>query len=84
MKSCSTFENDEIQYKFILSEKEAFILRSIMQNEIEKSNENGSWLKQKICVGILTGIDEGYERHKEEIRRRDWEKVDKEFKCMFW
>jgi hypothetical protein len=77
MRSYNTFENNELKYQFILSEKEAYILRLIMCSDVLRNKEDGySSLRNKVCMDIIRGVDEGYDKYREEIRSRDWEIVE--------
>ena len=84
MRSYNTFENNELKYKFILSEKEAYILRLIMCSDILRNKEDGySSLRNKVCMDVIKGIDEGYDRHQYALENRSMELLKKEYECKF-
>ena len=79
VKSSSIFENNELEYKFILSEKEAYILRLIMCSDVLRNKEDGySSLRNKVCMDVIRGIDEGYDQYRYALENRSMEYIKKE------
>lgn len=77
MKNCCKYENAEIRFVFDLSEKEAYILRSVMQ----KNAQSDSHLWQKLAYNISSAIDEGFKRQQDEIQKRNVDTFNKEYEC---
>ena len=65
MKNCYKYENDEIRFVFDLSEKEAYILASMMQKNVQSD----SHLWKKLACSILNTVNDGYKNTKMKFKR---------------
>ena len=77
MKNCCKYENDEIRFVFDLSEKEAYILASMMQKNVQSD----SHLWQKLACSILDTVNDGYKKYQDEIQERDMCAFNEEYEC---
>ena len=77
MKNCYKYENDEIRFLFSFSEKEAYILRSMMQ----KNAQSDSHLWQRLACSVLDAVDDGFKRYQDEIQKRNVSAFNKEYEC---
>ena len=77
MKNCYKYENDEIRFLFSFSEKEAYILKSMMQ----KNAQSDSHLWQRLACGVLDAVDDGFKRYQDEIQKRNVDAFNKEYEC---
>ena len=75
MKNRYKYENDEIRFVFDLSEKEAYILASMMQKNVQSD----SHLWQKLASTILDAIKDGYKKYQIEIQERNICAFNKEY-----
>lgn len=77
MKNYCKYENDEIKFLFSLSEKEAYILKSMMQ----KNAQSDSHLWKRLACSVLNAIDNGFKRYQDEIQKRNVDTFNKEYEC---
>lgn len=77
MKSSYKYENDEIKFVFDLSEKEVYILRSMMQKNVQSD----SHLWQRLACNVLDAVDDGFKRYQDEIQKRNIDTFNKEYDC---
>lgn len=77
MKNYCKYENDEIKFLFSLSEKEAYILKSMMQ----KNAQSDSHLWKRLACSVLNAIDNGFKRYQNEIQKRNVDTFNKEYEC---
>lgn len=77
MKNYCKYENDEIKFLFSISEKEAYILKSMMQ----KNAQSDSHLWKRLACSVLNAIDNGFKRYQDEIQKRNVDTFNKEYEC---
>ena len=77
MKNCYKYENNEMRFLFSFSEKEAYILMSIMQ----KNTQSDSHLWQRLAHSVSSAIDDGFKRYQDEIQKRNVDTFNKEYEC---
>ena len=77
MRNYCKYENDEIKFLFSLSEKEAYILKSMMQ----KNAQSDSHLWKRLACSVLNAIDNGFKRYQDEIQKRNVDTFNKEYEC---
>lgn len=78
MKNCYKYENDEIRFVFDLSEKEAYILRSMMQKNAQLDSRR-NW--RRLACSVSGAIDDGFKRYQDEIQKRNVDTFNKEYEC---
>lgn len=77
-KTCK-YENDEIKFLFEFSEKEAYILMSMMQKNVQSD----SHLWQRLAVGIIDNINKGFEIYRDKVQERNMANFKKEYECSW-
>ena len=79
MQKTYKYENDEIRFLFSFSEKEAYVLMSIMQ----KSIQSDSHLWQRLASNILDSINDGFKNYQDKVQEMDTNSFNKEYECSF-
>lgn len=75
-KSCK-YKNNELKFSFSFSEREAYVLRTIMQKNI-KSN---SYLWERLASEIIDGIDDSFKTYQDKFQERNENNFNAEYIC---